>query len=307
VAAYLTANPPARQQWYATRNRSLTGATVLHGTESVFDEMGVDTGAENVARFIQQRSTPGSYHDLVDSDSRVHLVEYVHAAFHDGTGSNNWALALAFACRTVDWARMAPVKRAGMLAHGARAFAEQQKYRKRIGAPLTRLRYITKAQSDSGSSGFCCHGWRDPARRSDPGTEAPHLFPFDEWLAACRAALAEHMPDHPDAPQEGFMAALSDSEQRELLDASRVLMKELRRVTHGVGSPTPTTAAIGDIFVHARVAAAMATAAAQAADVDEAALARALAPAVIEALGRSHGITAADVEAAVRRVFASVA
>jgi hypothetical protein len=225
MAAYLTVNPPARAQWYDKRRLPLTGCTVLHGTESIFDEMGVDTGAENVARFIRDRTTPGSYHDLVDSDSWLRLVEYVHAAFHDGTGSNNWALALAFACRTVDWARMSPVKRASMLAHGALAFVEQQQWRKVHGAPLTRLRYISKAQSDAGESGFCCHGWRDPVRRSDPGTEAPHLFPFDEWLDACHAALAEHMPDHPDVPEEGFMAALSESEQRELLDAARQIKK----------------------------------------------------------------------------------
>jgi hypothetical protein len=266
MAAYLTTNPPVRQQWYKARRLPLTGCTVLHGTESVFDEMGVDTGAENVARFIRDRTTPGSYHDLVDSDSWVRLVEYVHAAFHDGTGSNNWALALAFALRTVDWARMAPTKRKAMLAHGAAAFVEQQKWRKSVGAPLTRLRYISKAQSDAGESGFCCHGWRDPVRRSDPGTVSPHLFPFDEWLDACRTALAEHMPEHPDAPQspqEDFMAALTESEQRELLEAARMWKRGgenftyLRqvparvwseRLQHTLDVPTPA----GTVLVEAR-------------------------------------------------------
>jgi hypothetical protein len=206
--AYLIDRPPARQQFYSTRNRALTGCTVLHDTESAFDEMGVDTGAENVAEFIRTRSTPGSYHDLVDSDSIVHLVPYQSGAFHDGTGSNNWALSVSFACRTSDWRRMTPAKRAGMLRNGALAFVSQQKWRKATGAPLTRLRYITKAQSDAGQSGFCCHGWRDPARRTDPGVAAPNVFPFDEFLAASAAALAELMPDHPDA---GSPATTPDS------------------------------------------------------------------------------------------------
>jgi hypothetical protein len=302
MAAYLTLNPPARAQWYATRNRSLTGCTVLHGTESIFDEMGVDTGAENVARFIRDRTTPGSYHDLVDSDSRVHLVEYVHAAFHDGTGSNNWALALAFALRTTDWARMSPVKRASMLAHGARAFVEQQKYRKSVGAPLTRLRYISKAQSDAGESGFCCHGWRDPARRSDPGTEPPHLFPFDEWLDACATALAQHMPDHPDASQEDDMP-LTDDDIKKV--AERVWG---HRVTYG-GANAAAVLVLGDVFHHARRAAGLAAQAATV-DVDEAVLARELAPllapAVVEVLGQDRGLTQEQVEAAIRRVLGSL-
>jgi hypothetical protein len=190
VGAYLTENPPVRQQWYARRNRPLTGCTVLHDTESAFDEIGEDTGAENVARFIRTRTTPGSYHDLVDSDSDIHLIDYQHGAFHDGTGSNNWALSIAFACRTTDWRRMTPAKRAAMLRRGAAAFKRQQDYRRAIGAPLTELRLITKAQSDAGASGFIYHGWRDPGRRSDPGTIPPNLFPGDEWITACRAALA---------------------------------------------------------------------------------------------------------------------
>jgi hypothetical protein len=205
MAAYLTENPPARSQWFHRRNRPLTGCTVLHDAENIMDTVGPDTGAENVARFIRTRTGPGSYHDLVDSDSGIHLVEYVHGAFHDGTGSNNWALSLSFACRTVDWRRMSPAQRRGFLRQGALRFVAQQLWRQDVGAPLTRLRYITRAQSEAGESGFCCHGWRDPARRTDPGTRAPDLFPFDEFLDECKQALAQHMPHHPDAAPEDDM------------------------------------------------------------------------------------------------------
>lgn len=190
MAAYLTVNRPRVSQWYEKRNRPLTGCTVLHTSESVMDTVGPDTGTDTLARYIQGRTTAGSYHDVADSDSDLQLIEYRHGAFHDGTGSNNWALSISFVCRTVDWAMMSPERRRGFLRSGARAFARQQAYRRSVGAPLTELRRITKAQSDAGVSGFCYHGDRDPGRRTDPGVRPPAAFPMDEFIAECRAALA---------------------------------------------------------------------------------------------------------------------
>ena len=195
MAEYLIDRPPRVRQWYDKRNRPLTGLTVLHTAESVMDSIGPDTGAENVAAFIAGRTTPGSYHDLVDSDSWVKVVPYRHGAFHDGTGSNNFALSLSFACRTTDWRTMPAVKRAGFMRQGARAFLEQQAYRRSIGAPLTPLKLISKAASDRGESGFTYHGWRDPGRRSDPGTVAPNVFPFDELVRAILTELGDNEGD----------------------------------------------------------------------------------------------------------------
>lgn len=200
MGAYLTDNKPTVSQWYATRRLPLTGCTVLHTAESIMDAIGPDTGAEAVAKFIQGRTTAGSYHDLVDSDSWIPLVDLRHGAFHDGTGSNNWALSLSFACRTSDWRAMTPEKRRGFLHQGARAFVNQQLYRQATGAPLTRLRLISKSQSDIGMSGLTYHGLRDPGRRSDPGVAAPNMFPLAEFITECRAELARTMPNHPDAP-----------------------------------------------------------------------------------------------------------
>lgn len=217
MSAYLIDHPPRVQQWYARRNRPLTGCTVLHTAESVMDTVGPDTGAENVADFIRTRGAPGSYHDLVDSDSVMHLVPYEHGAFHDGTGSNNWALSISFACRTSDWRSMPREKRAAFLRNGARAFAVQQAYRRKIGAPLTELRLISKAQSDAGQSGFIYHGLRDPGRRSDPGVAAPNLFPLTEFIDHCRAALAGQSI----TIEEDDMAQVSQTEWREVLDRVR--------------------------------------------------------------------------------------
>lgn len=190
MGAYLIDHPPKVQQWYVKRNKPLTGCTVLHTAESVMDTVGPDTGAESVASFIQNRTTAGSYHDLVDSDSWLRLIPLEHGAFHDGTGSNNWALSISFACSTSDWRRMTPAKRAAFLSNGARAFADQQAWRRAHGYPLTELRLISKAQSDRGESGFIYHGLRDPGRRTDPGVAAPNVFPIDDFITACRAAMS---------------------------------------------------------------------------------------------------------------------
>lgn len=192
--AYLDDHPPVRDQWWEKRNRALTGCTVLHTAESVMDTVGPDTGAEAVAEFIRTRTTPGSYHDLCDSDTALALVDYSHGAYHDGTGSNNWALSISWACRTSDWRAMTPERRRAFLRMGARAFIRQQAYRRSVGAPATELRRITKAQSDAGMSGFIAHGDRDPGRRTDPGIAPPNLFPWDEWFDVLREELGGGTP-----------------------------------------------------------------------------------------------------------------
>ena len=179
--AWLHDNPPARSQYRSPRRDRPRGVIVLHTSESVMDTVGPDTGAENVARFIQRRSDPGSYHDLCDSDSTVHLVDYDDEAYHDGTGSNRWSTSVAWACATTDWARMAPDRRRAFLYQGAKAAAAQARHtHARTGVTIP-ARRITKAESDRGTPGFIAHGDRDPGRRTDPGVR-PDVFPFDEFF-----------------------------------------------------------------------------------------------------------------------------
>lgn len=189
MGAYLIDHPPAISQ-YGSRSRRPTGLTVLHTAESVMDTVGPDTGAEAVADFIRRRTTYGSYHSLVDSDSRIVLVPFHLSAWQDGTGSNPYALSISFACRTSDWRAMSAAKRAGFLRQGALAFAEQQAWLKANGYPTTPLRMVSKAESDAGAAGFIYHGHRDPGRRSDPGVAPPNLFPLAEFIEQCRAVMA---------------------------------------------------------------------------------------------------------------------
>lgn len=160
------------------------------------DDVGPDTGAENVARFIQRRDTPGSYHDLVDSDSAIYLVRYPCEAYQDGTGSNPWALSISFALAAADWPRLSPAKRYDFLEQAVSAFRRQQAWLVSNGYPTTPLRRITKAQSDAGMAGFISHGDRDPGRRSDPGRD----FPWGQFLEMC-ATITNPEDDMPSADE----------------------------------------------------------------------------------------------------------
>jgi hypothetical protein len=172
---YLREHKPARSQFRSPRRSRPTGLTVVHTAESVMDTVGPDTGAENVAEFIRRRSEPGSYHDLVDSDSDVQLVRYSDEAFQDGTGSNRYALSISFALKAADWPRLSLAKRDAFLEQAAVAFHRQQAWLRAHGYPVTPLRRISRAASELGHAGFITHAERDPDRRKDPGAAFPWL------------------------------------------------------------------------------------------------------------------------------------
>jgi hypothetical protein len=220
MSTYLQLHKPKRSQYRAPRRSRPTGLTVIHTAESVMDAVGPDTGAEQVAAFIAGRSDPGSYHDLVDADSALQLVPYTAEAYQDGTGSNPYALSISFACRTTDWTRMTPQKRAGFLRMGALAFARQQAWLKANGHKTTPLRRISRAESAGGVAGFIPHGDRDPDRRTDPGKH----FPWAEFFAACQAATAN--PN-----EEDVMASIDE--------VRAVVRAEIERI-----GPGPTATAV---------------------------------------------------------------
>lgn len=179
------------------------------------DTVGPDTGAENVARFIVGRDTPGSYHDLVDSDSAMHLVDYDDEAWQDGTGSNPWAIGLSFACRTTDWGRMAPAKRRAFLAQGAAKAADEARHIHARTGIVVPARRIDRAESERDVPGFIAHGDRDPSRRTDPGTKPPDLFPWDEFLALYRIAAADLLGG---SPSEEDDMPLNDADKKFIRD-----------------------------------------------------------------------------------------
>ncbi len=198
MGIYLLDNPPARSQWKA-RTRKPTGLIVVHTAENVTDKIGPDTGAEAVAAFIRKRTTPGCYHDLADSDSRIQLAPYEMGCYHDGTGSNPFSLSISFALAAADWMKLTHEQREGFLRNGAHAFANQQAWLRSKGYPTTPVRRVNKVDSTNGAAGLISHGERDPARRSDPGKD----FPWDRFMQLCREATGGPAPVPPPPPGTG--------------------------------------------------------------------------------------------------------
>lgn len=181
---YLVEHPPARAQYRAPRRGSCSGVVVMHSAENYPDVTGPDTGAEAVAGFIARRDTPGSYHDLADSDSALALIPWAWEAFHDGTGTNPHSVGLSAAWRADDlpgllvehprWVE-AVVDR---LAERAAGYARWLRSERGVVIPARR---ITVAEARAGRPGFVTHGELDPGRRHDPASP-PDRFPWDRFF-----------------------------------------------------------------------------------------------------------------------------
>lgn len=231
MTAYLREHPPIRSQYRSPRRAPLRGVILLHTSESVMDSVGPDTGAENVARFIRDRDTPGSYHDLGDSDSSINLVDYDDEAYHDATGLNPSTTSVSFACRTTDWARMSPERRHRFLDQGARRAAVQARHQHKRTGKVVRPVRLTKARVLAGERGFLYHGDSDPGRRSDPGTTSAAPFPWTEFVELYRHHAADLLggapskPTPPPAPKDSLMA-LTDTQATKLAsDAQHAAMQ----------------------------------------------------------------------------------
>jgi len=210
-----------RSQYRSPRRGRFIGVVELHDAESIMDTLGPDTGAENVARFIVDRDTPGSYHDICDSDSAVHLVDYDDEAFHDATGFNPTTTSLSWACRTIDWARMTPAKRRQFLAQGAAKAADQARHQHAATGLIVRPVRIGRAQALSGRTGFLYHGDSDPSRRTDPGTTKAAPFPWDEFAALYEIAAADLLGGTPTPPPTEEPLMVTESDKKAIRDLLR--------------------------------------------------------------------------------------
>jgi hypothetical protein len=243
---YLEDHPPARRQFTCPRRDRLRGVIVVHTAESVCDFVGPDTGAENVASFIRGRSTAGSYHDLCDSDSFVNLVSYDCEAYHDGTGSNPWSLGLSFACRTTDWDKMSAAKRQAFIEIGAQRAANMARHVKARTGKIVQPKRLTKAESDQGATGFVDHGRRDPGRRTDPGVEEPHRFPWEAFLAAYQRHAADVLGFSAPPARTTIRKGDEGDDVKFLQAMLTIVAPTLRDAGYGDGRPVPVTGVADD-------------------------------------------------------------
>lgn len=188
--AWLDTHTPNQQQFRCPRRERPSGVIGVHTAESFPDESGIDSGAENVAFFIQRRSNHGSYHDLCDSDSIIQLVEYRCVAYHIAThGLNEHSYGVSAATQAHRWDDLNPRWVAATIHNMARASARYAAWIKRHYGVTIPARRITLAQARNREPGFLAHADADPDRRSDPGQH----FPWDMFLADYAVEIEEDM------------------------------------------------------------------------------------------------------------------
>ncbi len=229
------ANPDGRYWGYATRKGDgASGVVVVHSAEVPPDYVGVDTGAENTARYFTSSDRAASYHRIADSDSIVEFLPFDHTAFHDGTGTNRHSIGVSMGTQAHTWGTN-PGHDEAMLRNAAKACADAFRYAaiRHHANPLTYVRWITPAQARAGVPGLVEHGEMDPGRRSDPwtthrlrpelrdrltdyiaaeltGGTPPPAPPTKDWFdMATREELDEVVAAHVAASEERIMGQLA--------------------------------------------------------------------------------------------------
>lgn len=174
---------------------SPSGTIVIHTAECAADLVGEDTSAEGVARYLTERTTPGSYHRIVDSDSVVKYAPLGYETWHCRF-TNRWSIGISFAVQAHMWAHYPPEFVTAILRQGARTTAAAIRDLKTywgIDVPLAR---ISREQALARRPGFIGHGETDPTRRSDPGP----AFPWARFLDMVRAELTGTPTTSPTPP-----------------------------------------------------------------------------------------------------------
>lgn len=167
---YLLDNPNPNLRNYSNPRRNgakPSGVVVLHTGENATDMVGVDSGAENVARYLSTRTTYGSYHILVDSDSTVPVLPPAYEAYHC-IYTNNHSYGISAGIQLRHWDTMPKDRRDGILRRMGEAAADYARWLVRERGIEIPARWLTREEALAGTPGFIEHGSTDPWRRSDP-------------------------------------------------------------------------------------------------------------------------------------------
>ena len=216
------------------RRRAMSGCVSVHTAESIKDDVGPDTGAENVAEFICRRCDYGSYHELVDGDSFVAMAPddaetwNVAASLPNGYGHNSHIWGISAACSATDWDPDDDWTKRTIDRMGERiaAFWIRNGFEDLARNP----RWLTKAEADAEQPGLILHGSVQPWDRSDAWKNHPQRGVLDEMLLD---AIRRHGGGTPQPPEEEIMAGEAATILRRIDDQDATLgawMHDTRKV-----------------------------------------------------------------------------
>jgi hypothetical protein len=159
-------NPYTAQGTYPRRGTrgKLTGTAILHTSQGNWR-----AGVDSLTNLVRTRSDWGCYHQACDWQDIARYYPWEWETWQD-TETNNWAVGIAAACKTSDWATMPDDIREGFYINMGRMAADFVVYMATtygITVPLVR---ISGEQARAGVPGFCAHG-DSGVHRSDPGVD----------------------------------------------------------------------------------------------------------------------------------------
>lgn len=187
---------------YPSRNAT-PRVVVFHTSESAFDLVGEDRGAEAVANYLAHTERTASYHAIVDRDSTVQLLPWDYTAF-GARGANADGIHIAVAGEHDRWDDIPSSAVDQILDQLVPVVAEALEW---AGLPAVRL---SDEAARSGGRGLASHSQIDPTRRSDPGPAFPWgrlLHQLDEgeamswlnrWPESFRPAAETLASEHTD-------------------------------------------------------------------------------------------------------------
>lgn len=186
----LVDSPPATPQGTFPRRggNKLSGTCIVHTSEG-----GWRGGVEALTRLVRIRSDYGCYHQACDWQDIAKYYPWEWEAWQDSE-TNNWAVGIAAACKTTDWATMPADISEGYYRNMAAMAVDFINYMKTKGINVP-VRRITGWEARNRVPGFCAHGDSGIAR-SDPGRD----FDWTRFFNYINEALGRVAPPPPPAP-----------------------------------------------------------------------------------------------------------
>lgn len=164
-------------QRYRRNGGKVSGTIVVHSFENVPDTNLPDLGAENGLRYLRTRTSPGCYHGLSDSDSRIPLYPYDWETWHCRF-TNNWSVGFCMATRASAWPSLTDTYIHNMLYQNAAMVADFIVWAKAERKIIVPIRWLDRGAAMRRAPGLITHGrighlpdqeGTDPERRTDPG------------------------------------------------------------------------------------------------------------------------------------------